>query len=127
MKTISPFDDMTIEELELFNEISLSNDFNDNCLIQNNDIEILSNESINKYPFHAKNKKFSLSSNSNSIEVQISLLSERITYLTEYLKTNKQDLSSRLERLKLVGERKRLIKNNKSSFFQQKYSIPKEA
>jgi small subunit ribosomal protein S15 len=45
-----------------------------------------------------------------SPEVQIALLTERITYLTEHLKVNKKDHSSRLGLLKLVGQRKRLMK-----------------
>ncbi len=45
-----------------------------------------------------------------SPEVQIALLSERISYLTEHLKTNKKDHSSRLGLLKLVGQRKRLMR-----------------
>jgi small subunit ribosomal protein S15 len=42
--------------------------------------------------------------------VQIALLSNRIVYLTEHLKTNKKDHSSRLGLLKLVGQRKRLMR-----------------
>jgi small subunit ribosomal protein S15 len=45
-----------------------------------------------------------------SPEVQIALLTERIAYLTEHLKVNKKDHSSRLGLLKLVGQRKRLMK-----------------
>lgn len=45
-----------------------------------------------------------------SPEVQIAIFSNRISYLTEHLKTNKQDHSSRLGLLKLVGRRKRLLK-----------------
>jgi small subunit ribosomal protein S15 len=45
-----------------------------------------------------------------SPEVQIALLTERITYLTEHLKTNKKDHSSRLGLLKLVGQRRRLMR-----------------
>ncbi len=45
-----------------------------------------------------------------SPEVQIALLSNRISYLTEHLKVNKKDHSSRLGLLKLVGQRKRLLK-----------------
>jgi len=45
-----------------------------------------------------------------SSEVQIALLSERIKYLTEHLKIHKKDHSSRLGLLKLVGQRKRLLK-----------------
>ena len=45
-----------------------------------------------------------------SPEVQIALLSSRIAYLTEHLKENKKDHSSRLGLLKLVGQRKRLMR-----------------
>jgi len=56
-------------------------------------------------------KKFARGENdTGSPEVQIALLSERISYLTEHLKTNKKDHSSRLGLLKLVGQRKRLLK-----------------
>ena len=44
-----------------------------------------------------------------STEVQIALLSERISSLTEHLKIYKKDFSSRLGLLKLVGQRKRLL------------------
>ena len=44
-----------------------------------------------------------------SAEVQIALLSEQIKVLTEHLKSNKQDHSSRLGLLKMVGKRKRLL------------------
>ncbi len=52
-----------------------------------------------------------------STEVQIALLSERIKYLTEHLKTNKKDHSSRLGLLKLVGQRKRLLRYLKKKDF----------
>lgn len=45
-----------------------------------------------------------------SPEVQIALLTTRIVELTEHLKINKKDFSSRLGLLKLVGQRKRLMK-----------------
>lgn len=44
-----------------------------------------------------------------SSEVQIALLSEQIKILTEHLKINKKDHSSRLGLLKMVGKRKRLL------------------
>ncbi|MCV3552597.1 30S ribosomal protein S15 [Campylobacter sp. CNRCH_2013_0898h] len=44
-----------------------------------------------------------------SPEVQIALLSARISDLTEHLKIYKKDFSSRLGLLKLVGQRKRLL------------------
>ncbi|MDD5406860.1 MAG: 30S ribosomal protein S15 [Sulfurovaceae bacterium] len=45
-----------------------------------------------------------------STEVQVALLTERITYLTEHLKINKKDHSSRVGLLKLVGQRRRLMR-----------------
>ena len=45
-----------------------------------------------------------------STEIQVALLTERIKYLTEHLKTNKKDHSSRLGLLKLVGQRRRLMR-----------------
>ncbi len=53
-----------------------------------------------------------------STEVQIALLSERIKYLTEHLKINKKDHSSRLGLLKLVGQRKRLLRYLKRKDFE---------
>ena len=52
-----------------------------------------------------------------STEVQIALLTERIKYLTEHLKVNKKDHSSRLGLLKLVGRRKRLLRYLKRKDF----------
>ena len=48
-------------------------------------------------------------SDTGSPEVQIALLSERITYLTEHLKAHKKDHLSRRGLLKIVGKRRRLI------------------
>ncbi|MBD3795529.1 MAG: 30S ribosomal protein S15 [Epsilonproteobacteria bacterium] len=44
-----------------------------------------------------------------STEVQVALITARILYLTEHLKVNKKDHSSRLGLLKLVGQRRRLL------------------
>lgn len=44
-----------------------------------------------------------------SPESQIALFSFRINHLTEHLKSNKKDHSSRLGLLKLVGKRRRLL------------------
>ena len=44
-----------------------------------------------------------------SPEVQIALLSARITYLTEHFKSHKKDHHSRRGLMKLVGQRKRLL------------------
>ena len=48
-------------------------------------------------------------SDTGSPEVQIALLSERITYLTEHFKTHKKDHGSRRGLLKIVGKRRRLL------------------
>ena len=45
-----------------------------------------------------------------SAEVQIALLTERITQLTEHLKTHMKDHSSRRGLLKMVGKRSALLK-----------------
>ncbi|WP_394713846.1 30S ribosomal protein S15 [uncultured Desulfuromonas sp.] len=44
-----------------------------------------------------------------SPEVQIALLSERITYLTEHFRSHKKDHHSRRGLLKIVGKRRRLL------------------
>lgn len=44
-----------------------------------------------------------------SPEVQIAILSERITYLTEHFKTHKKDHHSRRGLLKIVGQRRGLL------------------
>lgn len=49
------------------------------------------------------------SGDTGSPEVQIALLSKRITQLTDHLRANKHDESSRRGLLKLVGQRRRLL------------------
>jgi small subunit ribosomal protein S15 len=49
-----------------------------------------------------------------SPEVQIAILTERISNLTEHFKTNKKDHHSRRGLLKLVGQRRRLLDYLKS-------------
>ena len=44
-----------------------------------------------------------------SPEVQIAILTKRIQYLTDHLRANKHDESSRRGLLKLVGRRRRLL------------------
>lgn len=48
--------------------------------------------------------------NTGSTEVQIAILTERIVYLTEHFKVNKKDTNSRRGMLKLIGQRRRLLK-----------------
>jgi small subunit ribosomal protein S15 len=44
-----------------------------------------------------------------SVDVQIAILTERISKLSDHLKTNKKDHSSRRGLLKMIGRRKRLM------------------
>lgn len=54
--------------------------------------------------------KFKLhDTDTGSPEVQVALLSERISYLTEHVKTHKKDHHSRRGLLILVGRRRRLL------------------
>jgi small subunit ribosomal protein S15 len=63
-------------------------------------------EIIGKHRLHDKD--------TGSPEVQIALLSERISYLTEHFKVHKKDHHSRRGLLKLVGQRRRLLDYLKS-------------
>ena len=56
---------------------------------------------IGKYRMHE--------SDTGSSEVQIAILTERINYLTEHLKTHKKDHHSRRGLLKMVGQRRGLL------------------
>ncbi len=58
-------------------------------------------ELINKFNTH--------DTDTGSPEVQIALLSARITYLTDHFKVHKKDHHSRRGLLKLVGQRRRLL------------------
>lgn len=56
-------------------------------------------------------KEFGITDNdTGSTQVQIALLTKRINELTEHLKTHTKDNSSRRGLLKLVGQRRRLLK-----------------
>ncbi len=61
-----------------------------------------------------------------SPEVQIALLTERIKYLTEHLKINKKDHASRLGLLKLVGQRRRLLRYLKRKDIERWHKIKDE-
>jgi len=61
-----------------------------------------------------------------STEVQVALITERIKYLTEHLKVNKKDHSSRLGLLKLVGQRRRLMRYLKRKDFARYSAIKAE-
>lgn len=61
-----------------------------------------------------------------SPEVQIALLSNRITYLTEHFQTHKKDHHSRRGLLKLVGQRRRLLNYLKGKSIDRYRSVIKE-
>ena len=58
-------------------------------------------ETIGKFKQHT--------SDTGSPEVQVALLSERISHLTEHLKNNHKDHHSRRGLLKMVGQRRALL------------------
>jgi len=55
------------------------------------------------------------STDTGSPEVQIAILSGRISYLTDHFKTHKKDHHSRRGLLKMVGRRRRLLDYLKSN------------
>lgn len=61
-----------------------------------------------------------------SPEVQIALLSERITYLTEHFKVHIKDHHSRRGLLKLVGQRRRLLNYLKRKDIERYRAVIKE-
>jgi len=70
---------------------------------------------IDKHRLHA--------TDTGSPEVQIALLSQRITYLTEHFQTHKKDHHSRRGLLKLVSQRRRLLNYLKNSDIQRYLGI----
>ncbi len=58
-------------------------------------------ELVTKYQTHAKD--------TGSPEVQVALITERITYLTEHFKTNAKDHHSRRGLMQLVSKRRGLL------------------
>lgn len=54
-----------------------------------------------------------------SPEVQIAILSKRITQLTDHLRINKHDESSRRGLLKMVGQRRRLLNYVRKSDYER--------
>ena len=63
--------------------------------------KVKKDEVIGSYKTHERD--------TGSPEVQIAILSERITYLTEHFKSNAKDHHSRRGLLKLVGQRRKLL------------------
>jgi small subunit ribosomal protein S15 len=61
-----------------------------------------------------------------SAAVQIGLLTERISYLTDHLKENKKDFSSRRGLLVLVGRRRNLLRYLKKEDPQKYKNVTEE-
>ena len=59
------------------------------------------------------------STDTGSPEVQIALLTNRITVLTDHLRAHKRDESSRRGLLKMVGQRRRLLSYIRREDFQR--------
>ena len=62
-----------------------------------------------KQELFEKHGRLKSKSDTGSPEAQIALFTHRINHLTEHLKTNKNDHSTRLGLLKMVGKRRRLL------------------
>ena len=58
-------------------------------------------KTISEYKLHERD--------TGSADVQVAVLTERINHLTEHLKINKKDHSSRRGLLIMVGQRRRLL------------------
>ena len=75
-------------------------------------------EVVDQFRLHQKD--------TGSAEVQIALLSKRITYLTDHFKIHKKDHHSRRGLLKLVGQRRRLLNYLKKTEVKRYKTIIKE-
>jgi len=75
-------------------------------------------EIIDRFKIHDKD--------TGSPEVQVAILSNRITYLTDHFKTHKKDHHSRRGLLKLVGQRRRLLNYMKRCDIKRYQNIIKE-
>ena len=75
-------------------------------------------ETINRFKLHE--------SDTGSPEVQIALLTDRISHLTEHLKIHKKDHHSRRGLLVMVGKRRRLLNYVKNKDVHRYRSVIKE-
>lgn len=64
--------------------------------------------------------------NTGSSEAQIALFSERISHLTEHLKSNKKDFGTQRSLMRLVGKRKKLLSFLKEEDISRYRNILKE-
>ena len=63
---------------------------------------------------------------SGSVEVQVSLITNRIIYLTEHFKTHKKDFHSRRGLQALVNKRRKLLKYLKKTESSRYYDLIKK-
>ncbi|MFZ7111071.1 MAG: 30S ribosomal protein S15 [Desulfatiglandales bacterium] len=75
-------------------------------------------EIIDRFKLHDKD--------TGSPEVQVAILSNRISYLTDHFKTHKKDHHSRRGLLKLVGQRRRLLNYLKRQDVRRYQNVIKE-
>ena len=61
-----------------------------------------------------------------STSVQVAILTERIGYISSHLSTNSKDFSGERGLLKLVGQRKRLLKYLKNENFGEYQKVVKQ-
>ncbi len=80
--------------------------------------ELRKQDTIEKFKLH--------DSDTGSPEVQIALLTNRISHLTEHLKIHKKDHHSRRGLLLMVGKRRRLLNYVKNKDVQRYRGIIKE-
>lgn len=64
-------------------------------------LQLRKQELISEYQIHE--------TDTGSADVQVAMLTERINRLSEHLRGNKKDHSSRTGLLKMIGQRKRLL------------------
>jgi small subunit ribosomal protein S15 len=79
-----------------------------------------------KQDLFAKHGWLKSKSDTGSAESQIALFTFRINHLTQHLKLNKKDYSSRMGLLKLVGKRRRLLDYLQSKDIERYRAIIKE-
>ena len=65
-------------------------------------------------------------SDTGSPEVQVAILTKRITQLTEHLRANKHDESCRHGLLKMIGRRRRLLTYLRNTEYQKYLSLSEQ-
>jgi len=68
----------------------------------------------------------STANDTGSPAVQVALITERIQYISQHLKTNPKDYAGERGLLKLVGQRKRLLAYLKKNDFAKYQEVTKE-